>query len=254
MKKDITFTRSQNKIWHDLFENQIENVEKFACKEFLKGFEILNLSNLKIPSLNTVNNKISPLTNWRVTRTKVRYSGALPWYQHLSKKEFIVTNYLRSRKEFEFTPEPDMFHDIFGHLSFLTQLEYVELFKMFSSAYLKADEKEREMIGKLAWFSYEFGLVKENGSLKIFGAGIMSSIGETNQIMSNKTKLEKFTVDNVIKHNKAISNFNEKLFVFESLPSLKKELGKFLDPIRNRSLKISLPKYINDTEMDLSKY
>ncbi len=254
MKKDIVFTEEQNRIWHKLFENQIENVEKFACKEFLKGFEILNLSNKKVPSIVSVNDKITPSTGWRATRTKIRYSGALPWYQHFSRHEFIVTNYLRNWKEFEFTPEPDMFHDIFGHLSFLALPEYVELFDLFSSSYLRATDEEREKIGKLAWFSYEFGLTKEKGNLKIFGAGIMSSIGETNQIMSGKTKTEKFTINNVLKHKKAIANFNDTLFVFDSLENLKKEIRKFVDPISKRKININFGETIKDHEMDLTKY
>jgi phenylalanine-4-hydroxylase len=254
MTNDLIFTGKENLIWHDLFENQIENVEMFACKEFIKGFKILNISNNQLPSLSLVNNKITPRTDWEAIRTKIRYSGALPWYEHFSRKEFIVTNYLRSREEFEFTPEPDMFHDIFGHLSFLVLPEYVELFKMFSEAYLKATEDERNKIGRLAWFSYEFGLIKQRGQIKIFGAGILSSRGETQKVMSGKTKLEKFTVHNVIKHNKAIANFNKTLFVFDSLHALKAELKTFLDPIRKRNKEIVVDQEIKDTEMDLTKY
>ena len=254
MKKDIAFTKEQNNIWHQLFDNQIQNVERFACKEFLQGFQILNLSNKKVPLLNSINKKITPITSWQATRTKIRYSGALPWYQHFARHEFIVTNYLRSWDEFEFTPEPDMFHDIFGHLPFLTLPEYVELFELFSSAYLRANDIEREKIGKLAWFSYEFGLIEAKSKLKIFGAGIISSIGETNQIVTGKTKFEKFTIGNVLKHQKAIANFNETLFVFDSLTSLKQELKKFLAPIAKRNIVVDINGTIMDTEMDLRKY
>ncbi len=254
MNKDVIFTKEQNDIWSKLYENQIKNVQKFASREFIDGFNILNLPTDKIPSLNFVNQEITKRTGWRATRTKIRYSGALPWYQHFAKKEFIVTNYLRSWKEFDFTPEPDMFHDIFGHLSFLTNPKYVELFTMFSEAYLKANKTEQVQIGRLAWFSYEFGLINENGNLKVFGAGIMSSIGEMKKVMTGGTKLEKFTIKSVLKSEKAIANFNDKLFIFDSLEDLKAELKTFLDPIRFRKKKIVVSKTIVDKEMDLTKY
>lgn len=251
---DLNFTKEQNSVWTTLFANQVGNTKKFACKEYLTGFDILNLPKDKIPHLDYLNEKITPRTGWQTTRTNIRYSDALPWYQHFAIQEFIVTNYLRNREELNFTPEPDMFHDIFGHLAFITNPEYVELFSMFSKAYLKATPEEQKNIGRLAWFSYEFGMIKEGNDIKIFGAGILSSVGETVNVMQGKTKLTPFIIENVLRRNKAITDFNKELFVFKSIKELKKELNRYLEPIAKRNIKTIGKINIEDKEMDLTKY
>jgi len=250
---DIEFTDEQHKIWETLFNNQINNVKKFACKEYLRGFKILNLPRNRVPGLEFLNKKVQPRTGWKVIRTKIRYSDTLPWYLYFARKEFIVTNYLRSWKELNFTPEPDMFHDIFGHLPFLVLPEYTELFDMFTDAYLRANKKQQDDIKRLGWFSYEFGLIRENRNLKIFGTGIMSSVGEIVHVMSGKTPVKPFTVENVLKRNKAIDDFNKELFVFDSLDSLKEELKRYFDMIKGKRRNISTNRIL-DKEMDLNQY
>ena len=129
--EDIQFTEDQHELWAALMERQLPQVEKWGCSDFLEGLKRIDFAKDRIPTLDHLNSKITPQSSWRVIRTKVRYSDSTPWYQHLAKREFIVTDYLRSWDEFEFTPEPDMFHDIFGHLPFYTLPEYGELVDLF---------------------------------------------------------------------------------------------------------------------------
>lgn len=247
----MKFSKDQNQIWQTLFTGQINNVKKFACREYLDGFALLKLPKNRIPSLSELNRQITPKTGWKNIRTKIRYSDTLPWYQYWAKHEFIITDYIRSKKELEFTPEPDMFHDIFGHLPFLTLPEYSELIDMFTIAYFKANKIQKEQIKILGWFSYEFGLIKQRGKLKIFGTGILSSVGETQQVMAGKTPVIPFTVKNVLKRNKAIFSFNKELFVFDSLDSLKKELSQFFNTFKGT---FKTPKKIIDREMNFDQY
>lgn len=147
-----------------------------------------------------------------------------------------------------------MFHDMFGHLPFLTLPEYTELLDMFTKTYFMTDNKGREDIKRLAWFSYEFGLIKENGKIKAFGTGIISSKGEIEHVIGGNTPILDFTIENVLKRNKAIDYFNKELFVFNSLADLKQILVDYFEKISlKKHNKIFLGK-INDREMDLSKY
>ncbi len=246
----------QDAVWEWLFRNQLSNVQQYACEEYLQGFELIQLPEDRVPGLSELNLRITPRTGWRAVRTAVRYSDTLPWYQHFARKEFIVTNYLRSWQEVEFTPEPDMFHDIFGHLPFLTLPEYTELFDRFTSAYLRANPGQQEDLKRLAWFSYEFGLIEENGRLKIFGAGILSSAGETKHVMAGQTPLKPFTIENVLRRNKAIASYNQELFVFPSLEELKRELVGYFETLGDdqASLQVKGSEPIQDKEMDLSRY
>lgn len=228
---DVVFSPEQHRIWAWLYRNQLPNVQKHACRQYLQGFESLALPADRIPSLAELNEQITPRTGWRCKRTSVRYSDAVPWYYHFEQKIFLITDFLRSWEERVFTPEPDMFHDIFGHLPFLTLPAYAALEEMFAPAFLRATDEQRQNIKRLAWFSTEFGLIREEGELKVFGAGLLSSSAETGHVMSGKTPLKPFTIENVILRDKAIFDFNETLFVFDSVPALKKELARYFDPI-----------------------
>src|SRR5512147_2836118 len=110
--EDVDFTPDQHEIWRTLFARQMPQVQKYACREYLEGSGNLQLPPDRIPSIQWLNERITPRTGWKTVRTKVRYSDAVQWYQHFARKEFLVTDYVRSRDELEFTPEPDMFHDV----------------------------------------------------------------------------------------------------------------------------------------------
>jgi phenylalanine-4-hydroxylase len=230
-QRDLDFSEDQHAVWRELYARQLPNVQQFACREYLEGFQILGLPADRVPQLSELNAVITPRTSWRTVRTVVRYSDALPWYHHFAKRQFLITDYMRGRHEMDFTPEPDMFHDIFGHLPFMVLPEYTALQEMFAPAFLRATPEERENIKRLAWFSTEFGLISEHGALKIFGAGLIFSFGEIQHVMAGKTPVRPFTIENVIGYEKAIYNFNEVLFVIDSIGALKLELARYFDSL-----------------------
>ncbi|MCL4257260.1 MAG: hypothetical protein KJZ53_01880 [Anaerolineales bacterium] len=230
-RREMAFSEEQNAVWRELYARQLPNVHEFACREYLDGFARLNMPAEHIPQLKDLNAVITPRTGWSTVRTTVRYSDAVPWYHHFAKRQFLITDYMRGRHEMDFTPEPDMFHDIFGHLPFMALPEYTALQDLFAPAFLRATDAQRENIKRLAWFSTEFGLIRENGELKIFGAGLMSSFGEIRHVMAGKTPVRPFTVANVIGYEKAIYTFNEVLFVIESIEALKAELATHFDTL-----------------------
>jgi phenylalanine-4-hydroxylase len=227
----MEFTPEQHDIWKALYRRQLPRVQEHACSEYLQGFELLGLPDDTIPSIEFLNERITPATGWKTVRTSVRYTDAVPWYHEFAQRHFLVTDYMRERHEMDFTPEPDMFHDIFGHLPFLMLPEYAGLEEMFAPAFLRANDDERENIKRLAWFSTEFGLIRENGEIKIFGAGLISSASELDRVIAGETPILPFTIENVIPNEKAIWNFNEQLFVFDSMDELKGELARYFDSV-----------------------
>lgn len=234
---ETVFSAEQHQVWRALYRNMTSKVGRYACREWLEGFELLALPADAIPSLDYLNRQIEPRTGWWTKRTSVRYSDAVPWYHHFKQKIFLVTDFVRPWVELDFTPEPDMFHDIYGHLPFMTLPEYAELQEMFAPAFLRASDSQRENIKRLAWFSTEFGLIRENGQVKAFGAGLLSSVGEMEHVMAGRTPLVPFTCENVVVHNKAIFSYNACLFVFDSLDALKAELHRYFDPILRQPLR-----------------
>ena len=230
VEEDVEFTGEQHDIWKALIARQAPKVKQYACKEYLAGAEFMKLPAERIPSVQWLNERITPRTGWRTVRTKVRYSDAVQWYKHFAKREFLITDYVRSREELEFTPEPDMFHDVYGHLPYFTLPEYAEIQEMFAPAFHKAKtDDERENIKRLAWFSTEFGLIRENGELKVFGTGLISSSAEMEHVLAGNTPLLDFKVETIVNFDKAIWSFNKQLFVFDSLAALKQELARYFD-------------------------
>jgi phenylalanine-4-hydroxylase len=200
--QEITFTDEQHAIWADLYAgiHQPHFLEQL-CKEYLKGLELLELDPHHIPTVAHLNQRITPGSGWRIERTAVRYTLADDWYVKFGQRIFLITDYLRTRDQMEFTPEPDMFHDIFGHLPYLTQEFYARIEDKFAPAYFKATQAEREVIKRLAWYSTEFGLVMEDNRFKVFGAGTISGRSElANTIM----EFYRLTRDNVIDSSKDV--------------------------------------------------
>lgn len=183
--QEIAFTDEQHAVWADLFAGIHQPyLLDHVCREFKHGLTLLQLDPLHIPTVVHLNDHITPRTGWRIERTAVRYTLADDWYNKFAQRIFLITDYLRTREQMKFTPEPDMFHDIFGHLPYLTQEFYARIEDKFAPAYLKATQDEREVIKRLAWYSTEFGLVIEDNRLKVFGAGTISGRAElTNTIM-----------------------------------------------------------------------
>jgi len=196
--QEIIFSDEQHVIWADLFAgiHQPYLLEQI-CNEFKEGLELLQLDPHHIPTVAYLNERINPRTGWRIERTAVRYTIADDWYKKFAQRIFLITDYLRTRDQMEFTPEPDMFHDIFGHLPYLTMDFYAHIEDKFAPAYLKATQTEKEVIKRLAWYSTEFGLVMEDNRFKIFGAGIISGRAELANTVMEFYRLSR---DNVINY------------------------------------------------------
>ena len=197
--QEIVFSQEQHAIWADLFAGIHQSyLMEHLCQEYKDGLKLLELDPHHIPTVAYLNDHITPRTGWRIERTVVRYTLADDWYKKFAQRIFLITDYLRTRDQMEFTPEPDMFHDIFGHLPYLTMEFYARIEDKFAPAYVKATEEEKEVIKRLAWYSTEFGLVVQENRFKVFGAGIISGRAEfANTIM----EFYRLSRDNVIDYS-----------------------------------------------------
>jgi len=197
--QEILFSEDQHAIWSDLFVGiHRPYLLEHICREYIDGLALLQLDPRRIPTIEYLTSRIQPHTGWRIERTVIRYTPADDWYVKFAQRIFLVTDYLRTREQMVFTPEPDMFHDIFGHLPYLTQGFYARIEDKFAPAYVKATQAEREVIKRLAWYSTEFGLVMEDNRIKVFGAGIISGRSELTHTIMEFYRLGR---DNVIDYN-----------------------------------------------------
>jgi phenylalanine-4-hydroxylase len=193
--QEIVFSSEQHAIWADLYTGIHQPyLLEHLCQQFKEGLALLKLDPRHIPTVAQLNDQITPRTGWHIERTIVRYTLADDWYKKFAQRIFLITDYLRTRDQIEFTPEPDMFHDIFGHLPYLTMEFYARIEDKFAPAYMKATPDEKEVIKRLAWYSTEFGLVMEGNRFKVFGAGIISGRAELANAIMEFYRLSRDTV------------------------------------------------------------
>jgi phenylalanine-4-hydroxylase len=234
--EDIDFSPVQHKTWAELYRRQAPRIREHASAHYLGGFDNLQLPSESIPTLAYLNSKITPASGWTIVRTDTRYTGSDEWYRYFDRHEFLITNYMRSWEELDWTPEPDMFHDIFGHLPFFMHRYYAELQEMFAPAYLAAStQEEKDDIKRLAWYSTEFGMIREDGRIKVFGTGLMSGGEEFLNAAEGRMTYHDFTIENVVGHDKVLNEQHKDLYVIDSIDQLEAELARFFDPILERA-------------------
>lgn len=174
----VAWSEEENAIWHDLVTLQLSLVQKRACKEYLRGLELLNLPHDRVPQLPDINKILKRETGWQVVPVPALISFDR-FFELLANRCFPVATFLRTREEFDYLQEPDFFHEIFGHCAMLTNPQFAHFTHVYGQLGYQADPKQRAFLARLYWFTVEFGLVNQDDELKIYGGGILSSPGET---------------------------------------------------------------------------
>ena len=181
------FTDEDHAVWDLLFERQCELLGTRIVSPFLDGIDLLRLSHPGIPDVAGLNDILMPRTGWRV----VAVPGLVPdaiFFAMLSQRVFPVGNFIRKREQLDYLEAPDCFHDMFGHIPMLAHHDFAEMVEhvgRLGLTAIAADQGDRA--ARLYWHSVEFGLVRENGELKILGAGLASSFGEAHFSLESGT-------------------------------------------------------------------
>lgn len=182
---NIAWSAEDNAIWYELVERQLKHIPGKACDEYMHGLQLLNLPHHRIPQLHEINHVLEATTGWQVAQVPC----LIPFdafFGLLANKQFPVATFIRSRNEFDYLQEPDIFHEIFGHCPLLTNPDYAHFTHQYGRLGLAATPKERVYLARLYWFTIEFGLMQSAEGLRIYGGGILSSPGETNYALSDR--------------------------------------------------------------------
>jgi phenylalanine-4-hydroxylase len=173
------FTAEQHATWRTLFDRQSAALRGYACRSFLDGLEILRKLQPGVPDFAELNALLKPASGWEV----VAVPGWIPnepFFEHLANKRFPAANFVRPPEQIAYSEEPDMFHDIFGHIPMLTDPAFSDFLVAYGQAGLRAEKLgASDYLGRLWLYTVEFGLVVEDGELRAFGGGLMSSLAET---------------------------------------------------------------------------
>ncbi len=174
----FTYTKEEDQIWADLYARQIETLKDHAAQIFWDGLDALGLPENRVPQVKEVSKTLKSITGFQVEPVPALISPT-KFFTLLSERKFPAATFIRTREEFDYLKEPDIFHEIFGHCPMLTNPIYADFMQKYGEKALKMDKKYLWLMQKLFWFTVEFGLINENGKSRIYGAGIASSAGET---------------------------------------------------------------------------
>jgi phenylalanine-4-hydroxylase len=227
------FTPEDHRVWDLLFARQQARLAGRAVRAFEEGLDILRLSHPGIPDFEELNDRLFPRTGWTV----VAVPGLLPdeiFFRHLSRREFPAGNFIRSAKQLDYLEEPDVFHDVFGHVPMLTNPRVADVLEMLGHRGLEAlASGNLHRLSRLYWYTIEFGLAREDGSLKVYGAGLASSFGEAGFALEDPgVPRHRFDLTRVLRTTYRSDAFQRCYFVLDGFDSLLEALeGADLDSL-----------------------
>lgn len=205
--------------WRFLFERQMEMLPGRAGEDFLRGVEILGMTPERIPALSELSRRMEAATGWRIARIP----GLLherDFFTLLANRLFPSTDYIRGTDELDYTPAPDCFHDMFGHMPMLTQPAFADFYQLFGKAALHAQGADRPRLERFHWFTVEFGLIRQAEGLRIFGAGILSSKNEVTHALSDEVTKLVFDPERIVEQEYDVWHLQDLLFVLDSFEQL----------------------------------
>ncbi len=217
------YTPAEHALWDKLFARQAGMLRGRASEAFLRGVEVLRLARPGVPNLEELSEILTARTGWSVAAVP----GLVPdevFFRHLSERRFVAGRFLRRPDQIDYIQEPDVFHDVFGHVPMLADPVFADYMQAYGAGGLRSLRFDAlDHLARLYWYSVEFGLVREAGALRVFGAGIVSSFSETHfALESPSPNRVGFELERVMRTLYRIDDFQETYFVIDSFQDLLK--------------------------------
>lgn len=214
------YTPEHHAIWAELVARRMPQLEQHASAEYLNGFHKIGLQPTQLPDLAAVSRRLQPITGWQSTPV----SGFLPgeaFFAMLSARLFPTTTWIRSRDAMEYTPEPDIFHDVFGHVPMHAHPVFADFLQHYGQLCASlTDPADLERLGRLFWFTVEFGVIRERGQVKVYGSGLISSHGECTHVVTGGARIRDFSLDEVLNTTVNVSEMQPVLYAIESFDQI----------------------------------
>ena len=215
------YSTKDDAIWNDLFARQMDVLPGRAASAFLAGLEKLDLGRGGVPDFKAMSEELGALTGWSVIPVPMLIPDHV-FFWHLANRRFPAGNFIRTRETFDYIQEPDVFHDVFGHVPMLTDPVFADYMQEYGRAGWKAMRYNRlKALGSLYWYTVEFGLIEEADGIKAYGAGILS--GPTEVVFATEAESPNriaLNVDRVMRTDYVISDLQPTYFVIDSFQDL----------------------------------
>lgn len=208
-------------VWKTLFNRQMDTLQPVVSKAYLEGVQQVGFVDYKIPDFKEVNVALENTTGWKIEVVPNICPDA-KFFECSANKIFTSTCWLRTMQQLDYLEEPDMFHDVFGHMPLLSNQNYSNFFADFGKIALKHIDNAFaiQLLSRIYWYTIEFGLIREDQHTKIYGAGIISSYGETKHAIDPSTQKSPFDVSVIIDTPYRNDVIQDKYFVIESFEQL----------------------------------
>jgi phenylalanine-4-hydroxylase len=231
---DVTYTAEEDEVWAVVSAELALKHERLACAEYLRGADRLTLPSTRVPQLREVDEHVSRLTGFHI----LPVPGLVPsrtFYAALAARTFLSTQYIRHHSVPFYTPEPDIVHEIIGHANMLASPVFADLYELAGQASLRATtDVALARFSRVFWFTLEFGVVWEHGELRAYGAGLLSSYGEIEEIRS--ATIVPWDLDAMATTEYDITQYQPVLFAAPSFEFLVDELGECFRTFGDSSL------------------
>lgn len=218
------YTPAQHAVWDQLYRRQVTQLPGRVAPVFLEGLELLGMARPGIPDFEQLSARLQRATGWSV----VTVPGLVPdavFFEHLSQRRFVAGRFIRAPEQLDYLQEPDIFHDVFGHVPLLAHPVFADYMQAYGQGGLRAQSLGAiHRLARLYWYTVEFGLIRAGDGLRIYGAGIVSSHGETRYALEDPSPLRiAFNLRRVLCTRYQIDQFQHNYFVIDSFDALLRE-------------------------------
>jgi phenylalanine-4-hydroxylase len=214
------YSEEQHRVWETLYARRMPALQETASRVFLEGAEAIGLDQHRLPALANLNRRLVARTGW----SAVPVDGFLPageFFGCLSKRMFPTTVTIRAADRLDYVPEPDIFHDVFGHVPLHADPVFADFLQRFGElAASAATPEETERMARLFWFTVEFGLIREAGQVKVYGSGLISSHADAANALGTGCERRPFVLDAVLEQSFRIDELQPVLFVVDDFAQL----------------------------------
>jgi phenylalanine-4-hydroxylase len=231
-----SYSAAEHNRWDRLFKRSRAILHDRACDEFISMMHTLKLSESGVPNMERLSDRLEKITGWRVVPVAELVPDEI-FFNHLANRRFPAGAFIRSEQEMDYLQEPDIFHDVFGHVPLLANPVYSN----FMQAYGQGGQRAISLgvlpnLARLYWYTVEFGLIRTPAGLRIFGAGIMSSTSESVfALESDSPNRITFELERVMRTKYLIDDFQQTYFVIESFEKLLDDCYQDFAPIYERT-------------------
>jgi phenylalanine-4-hydroxylase len=215
------YSPAEHALWRRLFERQVQLLPGRACDTFVEGMQALPIDAAGIPEFDRLNEVLARHTGWQV----VAVPGLVPdavFFDHLAHRRFPAGNFLRRPEQIDYLSEPDVFHDVFGHVPMLMNPALADYMQAYGEGGLRAQRLGvLDQLARVYWFTVEFGLVEQDGALRLYGSGIASSFRESQFCLEDPSPNRlRFVLERVMRTRYRIDDFQETYFVLRDFDEL----------------------------------